>query len=55
MAEDDPAGIIARLADGVTALKKADWDACAGSANPTCSIKGANEASFTVDAVFTKQ
>lgn len=30
----DKTGITARIADGVTAIPAADWDACAGDANP---------------------
>ncbi|HKR18089.1 GNAT family N-acetyltransferase [Rhizorhapis sp.] len=37
MADRDPHEIIARIAEGVATVPKADWDACAGIANPFVS------------------
>src|SRR3546814_16134374 len=38
MADRDPDnGIVARIAEGVTALRKAAWDACNASGNPFMS------------------
>ncbi|MBB4642431.1 GNAT family N-acetyltransferase [Rhizorhapis suberifaciens] len=37
MADRDPQSITARIADGVAALPKEEWDACAGSGNPFVS------------------
>lgn len=37
MSEADPLGVVLRLADGVAAFDPAEWDACAGSANPFLS------------------
>lgn len=34
MSEHDPAGITARIGDGVASFDAADWDACAGADNP---------------------
>jgi uncharacterized protein len=34
MADRDPEGIVARIADGVAALPRDEWDACAGKDNP---------------------
>jgi predicted N-acyltransferase len=34
MSEHDPAGIVARLGDGVASFDATDWDACAGTGNP---------------------
>lgn len=34
---NNPAGIIARVADDIASLPAADWDACAGTANPFIS------------------
>ncbi len=37
MADRDPEGIVARIADGVAALSRDEWDACAGKDNPFVS------------------
>lgn len=37
MADRDPEGIVARIADGVAALPRDEWDACAGKDNPFVS------------------
>ena len=34
MSEHDPAGIVARMGDGIASFDAADWDACAGGGNP---------------------
>lgn len=50
MADRDPQTITARIADGVASLPKAEWDACAGNANPFVShdFLGALEESGSV-------
>jgi predicted N-acyltransferase len=34
MSEDDPAGVVARMGNGIASFNAADWDACAGDGNP---------------------
>lgn len=34
MSEDDPAGVVARMGNGIASFDAADWDACAGDGNP---------------------
>ena len=34
MSEHDPAGVVARMGNGIASFDAADWDACAGDGNP---------------------